>query len=98
MKEGVNPEAKDERRITMKSGILIVSEYSKGRNFEEAVANLFKNGLMNGKYNTVRVINREQAWSFFCSWFCINMHEAEVKYIVTEKCDEERDEWWSYYV
>ena len=77
----------------MKSGIIIVSEYSKGRNFEEAVANLFKNGLMNGKYSTVRVIDRKQAQMFFHSWFCEIHQEGEVKYIVTVKYDEEYDEW-----
>ena len=78
----------------MKSGILIVSEYSKGRNFEEAVANLFKNGLMNGKYSTVRMTDRKKAQMFFCSWFCEIHQEGEVKYIVTERYDEEYEEWF----
>ena len=77
----------------MKSGILVVSEYSKGRNFEEAVANLFKNGLMKGKYSTVRVIDRKQAQMFFRSWFCEIHQEGEVKYIVVEKYDEEHEQW-----
>ena len=77
----------------MKSGIFVVSEYSKGRNFEEAVANLFKNGLMNGKYSTVRVIDRKQAQMYFRSWFCEIHQEGEVKYIVTEIYDEEYEEW-----
>ena len=77
----------------MKSGIIVVSEYSKGRNFEEAVANLFKNGLMNGKYSTVRVIDRKQAQMFFRSWFCEIHQEGEVKYIVTEIYDEVFGEW-----
>ena len=81
----------------MKSGILIVSEYSKGRNFEEAVANLFKNGLMNGKYSTVRMIDRKQAQMFFRSWFCEIHQEGEVKYIVTVKYDEESGERWIDY-
>ena len=93
MKEGVIPKVKDERRKAMKSGILVVSEYSKGRNFEEAVANLFKNGLMNGKYSTVRIIDRKQAQMFFRSWFCEIHQEGEVKYIVTVKYDEDSDEW-----
>ena len=37
----------------MKSRIIVVTEYSRGKTFEEAVANLFKNGLMNGNYSTV---------------------------------------------
>ena len=81
----------------MKSGILVVSEYSKGRNFEEAVANLFKNGLMNGKYSIVRVTDRKQAQMFFRSWFCEIHQEGEVKYIVTVKYDEESGERWVDY-
>ena len=97
MKEGVIPKVKDERRNAMKSGILVVSEYSKGRNFEEAVANLFKNGLMNGKYSTVRVIDRKIAQMFFRSWFCAIHQEGEVKYIVTVKYDEDSGERWVAY-
>ena len=81
----------------MKSRIIVISEYSRGKTFEEAVANLFKNGLMNGSYSSVRVINREQAWSLFRSWFCEIHQEGEVKYIVTEKYDEEKGEWWVDY-
>ena len=59
----------------MKSGILVVTEYSKGRNFEEAVENLFfKNGMMNGSYSTVQVIDRKQAQMYFRSWFCENQN------------------------
>ena len=78
----------------MKSRLSVVMEYSKGRNFEEAVANLFKNGLMNGKYSTVRVIERKQAQMFFRSWFSEIHQEGEVKYIVTERYDEEYEEWF----
>ena len=78
----------------MKSGILVVSEYSKGRNFEEAVENLFKNGMMRGSYSAVRVIDRKQAQMFYRSWFCEIHQEGEVKYIVTEKYDEEYEEWF----
>ena len=81
----------------MKSRIKVISEYSRGKNFEEAVANLFKNGIMNGSYSTVRVIDRKQAQMFFRSWFCEIHQEGEVKYIVTEKYDEEYDEWWVDY-
>ena len=81
----------------MKSGIIVVSEYSKGKTFEEAVENLFKNGLMTGSYSTNRLIDREQARMFFRSWFCKIHREGEVKYIVTEKYDEESDEWWVDY-
>ena len=77
----------------MKSGILVVSEYSKGRNFEEAVANLFKNGLMNGKYSTVRMINRERARQSFHSCYYETLREAEVKYLIVETYDEEHEQW-----
>ena len=78
----------------MKSGIIVVSEYSKGKTFEEAVENLFKNGMMRGSYSTVRVIDRKQAQMFYRSWFCEIHQEGEVKYIVTEKYDEEYEEWF----
>ena len=78
----------------MKSGILIVSEYSKGRNFEEAVENLFKNRMMHGSYSTGRAIDRKQAQMFYRSWFCEIHQEGEVKYIVTERYDEEYEEWF----
>lgn len=77
----------------MKTRIRIISEYSRGKTFEEAVENLFKNGLMTGSYSTVRVIERKQAQMFFRSWFCEIHQEGEVKYIVTEKYDEEKGEW-----
>ena len=82
----------------MKTRICVITEYSGGKNFEEAVANLFKNGLMNGSYSTVRVIDRKQAQMFFRSWFCEIHQEAEVRYIATEKYDEEQDEWWVDYI
>ena len=81
----------------MKSRIRIITEYSGGKTFEDAVANLFENGLMNGGYKIEEVETREKARRFCKSWFCLNMHEAEVKYIVTEKYDEERCEWWVDY-
>ena len=81
----------------MKTRLSVVTEYSHGRNFEEAVANLFKGGLMNGRYKIEEIESREQARRRCKSWFCINMHEAEVKYIVTEKYDVEYDEWFVDY-
>ena len=78
----------------MKSRIKVISEYSRGKTFEDAVKNLFKNGLMNGSYSTVRMIDRKQAQMFFRSWFCEIHQEGEVKYIVTEKYDEECEEWF----
>ena len=79
----------------MKSRITVISEYSRGKTFEEAVENLFfKNGMMNGSYSTVQVIDREQAQMFFRSWFCEAHQEGEVKYIVTERYDEEYEEWF----
>lgn len=81
----------------MKTRIRIISEYSRGKTFEEAVENLFKNGLRNGSYSAVRVIDREQAQMFFRSWFCEIHQEGEVKYIVVEKYDEEKGEWWVDY-
>jgi hypothetical protein len=77
----------------MKARLSVVYEYSKGRNFEEAVTNLFKNGLMNGSCSTVRVIDREQAKILFRSCYHAISREAVVTYIVTEKYDEEDDEW-----
>ena len=77
----------------MKARLSVVTEYSKGRNFEEAVKNLFKNGLMNGSYKTVCVKDSKQAQRFFRSWYHEISREAEVRYIVTEKYDEENDEW-----
>ena len=77
----------------MKSRIFVISEYSKGRSFEEAVDILFRVGLMNGSYNAVRVIDREQARNFFRSWFNVVHREAEVKYIVVETYDEEHEQW-----
>ena len=81
----------------MKSGILIVSEYSKGRNFEEAVANLFKNGLMNDFYITVEVESREQARRDYHACYSEICQAAAVNYIVTEKYNEDNDEWWVDY-
>ena len=78
----------------MKSRIKVICEYSRGKTFEEAVENLFKNGLMNGSYSTVRVIDRKQARCFFRSWFCEIHQEGEVKYIVVEKYDDEHEEWF----
>ena len=77
----------------MKTRLSVVMEYSKGRNFEEAVANLFKNGLMNGSYKIAEVETREQARKLCKSWFCIAQHEAEVKYIIVETYDEEHEQW-----
>ena len=77
----------------MKSRLSVVSEYSRGKTFEAAVANLFKYGLMNGSYKTVHVKDRKQAQRFFRSWYHEISREAEVRYIVTEKYDEEYDEW-----
>ena len=82
----------------MKSRITVISEYSRGKTFEEAVENLFfKNGMMNGSYSTVQVIDRKQAQMFFRSWFCKIHQEGEVKYIVTVKYDEESGERWIDY-
>ena len=79
----------------MKSRITVISEYSRGKTFEEAVENLFfKNGMMNGSYSTVRVIDRKKAQMFYRSWFCEIHQEGEVKYIVTEMYDEEYEEWF----
>jgi len=79
----------------MKRRLSVVSEYSKGKTFEEAVENLFfKNGMMNGSYSTVQVIDRKQAQMFFRSWFCETHQEGEVKYIVSEIYDEEYEEWF----
>ena len=81
----------------MKAGIIIVSEYSKGRNFEEAVANLFKNGLMNDFYITCEVESREQARRDYHSCYSEICQAAAVNYIVTEKYNEDNDEWWVDY-
>ena len=81
----------------MKSRISVVIEYSSGKTFDEAVTNLFKNGLMNGSYKTFRVIDRGQARKFFRSCYHEIRRESEVKYIVTEKYDEEYDEWYVDY-
>ena len=82
----------------MTSRITVISEYSRGKAFEEAVENLFfKNGMMNGSYSTVQVIDRKQAQMFFRSWFCEMHQEGEVKYIVTVKYDEESGERWVDY-
>ena len=81
----------------MKSRLSVVSEYSEGKTFDEAVKNLFKNGLMNGSYKTGRVIDRDQARKFFRSCYHEISRETEVKYIVTEKYDEEYDEWYVDY-
>lgn len=80
----------------MKTRLSVLMEYSRGRTFEEAVANLFTNGLMNGIYNQIEVVDREQA-QLFRSWFHEISREAEVKYIVTEKYDEEKGEWYVDY-
>ncbi len=77
----------------MKTRIRLISEYSRGKTFEEAVENLFKNGLMTGSYSTVRLIDCEQARMFLRSWFCEIHQMGEVKYIVVETYDEEHDEW-----
>lgn len=77
----------------MKTRIRIISEYSKGRSFEEAVDILFREGLMHGRYKAVRMIDREQARKFFRSWFNEVHREAEVKYIVVETYDEEHEQW-----
>ena len=78
----------------MKARLSVVSEYSEGRNFEESVANLFENGLMNGSYKVFEdVTTRKEARRGFCSWYNPVFGEAEVKYIVVETYDEEYDEW-----
>ena len=77
----------------MKTRIRVISEYSKGRSFEEAVDILFREGLMHGSYKAVRMIDREQARNFFRSWFNEVHREAEVKYIVVETYDEEHEQW-----
>ena len=81
----------------MKTRLSVITEYSKGRTFDEAVDILFRGGLMNGSYKIAEVESREQARKLCKSWFCMNMHEAEVKYIVTVKQDEEGGERWVDY-
>ena len=79
----------------MKSRITVISEYSRGKTFEEAVENLFfKNGMMNGSYSTVHIIHPKQAQMFFRTWFCVIHQEGEVKYIVTVKYDVDSGERW----
>lgn len=78
----------------MKARLSVVSEYSEGRTFEDAVANLFQNGLMNGSYKLFEgVDSREQARRGFRSWYNPVIGEAEVKYIVVETYNEKYDEW-----
>lgn len=77
----------------MKSRLFVVTEYSKGRTFDEAVDILFREGLMNGSYSAIRMRDREQARRFYCSWFNKKYREAEVKYIIVEKYDEEYEQW-----
>ena len=77
----------------MKSRIIVVTEYSHGRTFEDAVENLSKKGLMIGSYTTAEVESREQARRDYHSWYSEVHHEAEVAYIVTEKYDEEYGKW-----
>ena len=77
----------------MKTRLCVISEYSKGRSFAEAVDILFRNGLMNGSYNRVRMIDRECARQFFRSCYYETIREAEVKYIIVETYDEEHEQW-----
>ena len=77
----------------MKSRLSVITEYSKGRTFAEAVDILFRNGLMNGSYERVRVIYRECARQFFRSCYYETIREAEVKYIIVETYDEEHEQW-----
>ena len=72
-------------------------EYSKGRSFEEAVKNLFKDGLMEGLYIITPTIDREYTRSAFKSVYFDILNEALVKYIVVENYDEEYDEWYVDY-
>lgn len=81
----------------MKTRFSVVMEYSKGRTFEEAVVNLFKNGLMNGSYIITPTIDREFAHSVFKSFYFDILNEALVKYLVVENYDEEDDEWYVDY-
>ena len=81
----------------MKAGIIVVFEYSKGRNFEEAVTNLFKAGLMNGTFIITPTIDREHARSVFKSVYFDVLNEALVKYLVVENYEEEYDEWYVDY-
>ena len=81
----------------MKTRLSVVMEYSKGRTFEEAVVNLFKNGLMNGSYVITPTLDREQSRSVFKSFYFDILNEALVKYIVVENYDEEDDEWYVDY-
>lgn len=81
----------------MKTRLSIVMEYSKGRNFEEAVTNLFKDGLMNGNYILTTTIDRELSRSVVKSVYFDILNEALVKYIVVENYDEEYDEWYVDY-
>lgn len=80
----------------MKSRLSVITEYSRGRTFAEAVYSLFYNGLMNGTYSQIEVVDIEQA-RLFHSWYLPISREAEVKYIITEKYDEEKGEWWVDY-
>ena len=77
----------------MKSRLSVITVYSKGRSFAEAVDILFRNGLMNGGYNRVRMISRERARQLFRSCYYETLQEAEVKYILVEVYDEEHEQW-----
>ena len=79
----------------MKTRLAVISEYSKGRTFDEAVGNLIETnrGLMNGSFNKVEVSDRDRARRFFHSWFNEIIGEAEVKYIIVETYDEEHEQW-----
>ena len=79
----------------MKTRLAVISEYSKGRTFEEAVDNLIETnrGLMNGGFKKLEVPVREMARRFFHSWFCERHQEAEVKYIIVEVYDEGHEQW-----
>ena len=81
----------------MKARLYVVSEYPDGHTFEDAVANLFKNGLMNDFYITSVVESREQARRDYHSCYSKICQVAAVNYIVTEKYNEDNDEWWVDY-
>ena len=81
----------------MKSRLSVVMEYAKGRNFEEAVTNLFKEGLMGDSYIITPTIGREYTRSVFKSVYFDVQNEALVKYIVVENYDEEYGEWYVDY-
>ena len=79
----------------MKTRLAVISEYSKGRTFDEAVDNLIETdrGLMNGSFKKVEVSDRDRARRFFHSWFNEIIGEGEVKYIIVETYDEDYGEW-----